>query len=146
VGDLDRAPPLGDRAAALKEDEVIRRIGRGTHIAAAWLFVAAVLVQVFLAGLGIFDPRLGFEWHIEFGYTVIGIVTLGVLLSAIAAGLPSREIGLCLLLLVLYVVQTVLPQARASFPVVAALHPVNAIVLFSIGVVIARRSMRPAAS
>ena len=124
----------------------VRSVGRRLHAGVAWLFVAAVLVQVFLAGLGIFDAGLGFGWHVEFGYTVIGIITLGVLLSTIAAGLPGREVGLSLLLLILYVVQTVLPQARTSLPVIAALHPVNAIVLFSIGVVIARRAMRPVAS
>lgn len=117
-----------------------RRIGRRVHAWLAWLFVAAVLVQVFLAGLGIFAAEVGFGWHVEFGYTVIGIVTLGVLLSAIAGGLPRREIGLSLLLLVLYVVQTALPQARASLPAVAALHPVNAVLLFTLGGIIARRS------
>jgi hypothetical protein len=121
---------------------VIRRIGRRLHAGLAWLFVAAVLVQVFLAGLGIFSAEVGFGWHVEFGYTVIGLVTLGVLLSAIAGALPRREMGLSLLLLVLYVVQTALPQARASLPAVAALHPVNAVLLFTLGGIIARRSTR----
>lgn len=121
---------------------MIRKIGRRVHMAAAWLFVVAVLVQVFLAGLGIFEAGRGFDWHIEFGYTVIGIVTLTVLLSAVVAGLPGRETGWCLVLLILYVVQTMLPAARTSFPAVAALHPVNAIVLFTLGVIIARRATR----
>ena len=121
---------------------MVRRISRRAHVGLAWLFVASVLVQVFLAGLGIFAPGVGFGWHVEFGYTVIGIVTLGVLLSAIAAGRPRREVGLSLLLLVLYVVQTALPQARASLPAVAALHPVNAVLLFALGGIIARRSTR----
>jgi len=105
----------------------------------AWLFVVAVLVQAFLAGLAIFGATDGFDLHIEFGYTVIGLLTLGVLLAAVVGGLPYRQIGLSLLLLVLYVVQTALPSARASAPVLAALHPVNAIVLFALGTIIARR-------
>lgn len=118
---------------------MIRRGARRLHPWLAWLFVVAVLVQVFLAGLAIFGATDGFGLHIEFGYSVIGLLALGVLLTAVAAGLPRREIGLSLLLLVLYVVQTALPAARVSAPVLAALHPVNAIVLFVLGTIIARR-------
>ncbi len=118
---------------------MIRSGARRLHPWLAWLFVVAVLVQVFLAGLAIFGATSGFALHIEFGYTVIGLLTLGVLLTAVAGGLPRREIGLSLLLLVLYVVQTALPAARASAPVLAALHPVNAIVLFALGMLIAQR-------
>jgi len=118
---------------------MIRSSARRLHPWLAWLFVAAILVQVFLAGLAIFGATDGFGLHIEFGYTVIGLMTLGVLLTAVAGGLPRWDIGLSLLLLVLYVVQTALPAARVSAPVLAALHPVNAIVLFALGTIIARR-------
>lgn len=117
----------------------IRSGARRLHTWIAWLFVVAVLVQVFLAGLAIFGATEGFALHIEFGYTAIGLLTLAVLLTSVAGGMPRREIGLSLLLLVLYVVQTALPAARASLPAVAALHPVNALVLFALGVIIARR-------
>lgn len=105
----------------------------------AWAFVASVVIQVFLAGLALFDAGFGFALHVEFGYTVIGIVALVVLLSAVIGGLPRRTIGLSLLLLVLYIVQTMLPTMRASYPVIAALHPVNALVLLALGVYLARR-------
>ena len=118
---------------------MIRSGARRLHTWLAWLFVVAVVVQVFLAGLAIFGATSEFGLHIEFGYTVIGLLTLGVLLAAVAGGLPRREIGLSLLLLVLYVIQTALPAARASAPVLTALHSVNAIALFALGVVIARR-------
>ncbi|MBI2762277.1 MAG: hypothetical protein HYX54_00750 [Chloroflexi bacterium] len=118
---------------------MIQAGARRLHTWLAWLFVAAVLVQVFLAGLAIFGATDGFGLHVDFGYTVIGLITLGVLLTAVAGSLSRREIGLSLLLLVLYVVQTALPAARASAPVIAALHPVNALVLFALGLIIARR-------
>lgn len=118
---------------------MIRSGARRLHTPIAWLFVVAVLVQVFLAGLAIFGVTEGFALHVEFGYTTIGLLTLAVLLTAVAGGLPRREIGLSLLLLVLYVVQTALPSARASAPIIAALHPVNAIALFALGTIIARR-------
>jgi Family of unknown function (DUF6220) len=123
-----------------------RTMGRRIHAGLAWLFVAAVLVQVFLAGLGIFDKTFGFDAHIEFGYTAIGLIALAVLLAAIFARLPGREIGWSLLLLVLYVVQTILPSLRSDAPFLAALHPVNAIVLFALAGIIAWRSTRAAAA
>jgi hypothetical protein len=45
---------------------------------------------------------------------------------------------------VLYIVQTILPIAQASAPWVAALHPVNALFLFSIAAWYARRMWRTA--
>lgn len=118
---------------------MLRSGAQRLHAWLAWLFVVAVLVQVFLAGLAIFGATSGFRLHIEFGYTVVGPLTLGVLLTAVMAGLPPREIGLSLLLLVLYVVQTALPSTRGSAPVLAALHPVNAIAMLALGGIIARR-------
>lgn len=119
---------------------LIRTVAGRLHPWLAWLFVAAVLVQVFLAGLAIFGATDGFAPHIDFGYTVLGLITLGVLLAAVIGGLGRRATGLSLLLLILYVVQTALPQARASMPTLAALHPVNAFLLFALGVIIARRA------
>ncbi len=121
---------------------MITSLARRAHPALAWLFVVAVVAQVFFAGLGIFAAGFGFGLHVEFGYTAIGLLALAVLLAALAARLPGREIGLSLLLLILYVVQTMLPTLRASLPVVAALHPVNALALLALGVLIARRTPR----
>jgi hypothetical protein len=118
---------------------MIRSGARRLHPWLAWSFVGAVVIQVFLAGLAIFGATEGFGLHVEFGYTVIGLLSLGVLLTAVAGGLPRQAIGMSLLLLVLYVVQTVLPSIRASAPAIAALHPVNAIALFALGTIIARR-------
>jgi len=47
-----------------------------------------------------------------------------VLLTAVAAGLPRRDIAITFGILLLYVVQTLLPGAKNSAPWVAALHPV----------------------
>jgi hypothetical protein len=114
------------------------------HAAVAALFVVAIVVQVFFAGAAL--ANLGgsgnFATHIDFGYTGIGIAALAVLLTALAARRPRREVGIALVLLVLYVVQTVLPGFRASTPWVAALHPVNALFLFGIAIWYARGAWR----
>ncbi len=113
---------------------------KGIRLAAAgiaWLFVAAVVVQVFLAGVGIFGAG-SLAQHRDFGY-LIPLVALIVLLAMAVARVEST-IKPALTLLVLAVVQTMLPWFRIDAPFVAALHPVNALVLGFLGVVIARRA------
>lgn len=115
---------------------------RRAHAAAAILFIAAILYQVFLAGTAI--ANLGgssdFTAHIGFGYTGVFVAWLFLILSALAARRPRREIGFVLLILLDYVIQTTLPAAKASTPWVAALHPVNALVLFGLAAWYARRA------
>jgi uncharacterized protein DUF6220 len=108
------------------------QVMRLVHAVVAWIFVASIVVQVFLAGAAI--ANLGgsgdFTTHKEFGYSVVGLVSLAVLLTALGARAPRRDIGISFGLLLLYIVQTILPNAKASYPAVAALHPVNAMLLF----------------
>lgn len=118
----------------------IRAIGpaRLGFLAAAWLFVAGVLVQVFLVGLDIFAKMDG-SIHRDFAYLYGWLVPVLVLLSG-AARVPTGTRSLTLLLLVLFAAQTVLPSLRDQVPILAALHPVNALAIFGIGTVIARRA------
>lgn len=121
----------------------MREILRQVHAAAAWLLVAGIVVQVFLAGAAI--ANLGgsgdFSTHIAFGYEAVGLLFLLVLVAAIAARRGRRDIGLAFGLLVLYVIQTMLPSFKASAPWLAALHPVNAMLLFGLSVWYARRAL-----
>lgn len=116
------------------------------HAGAVWLFIAAIVVQVFLAGAAI--TQLGgsgtFASHIDFGYTWVGIAALAVLVTAVIARAGRRAILISLGLMALYVVQTSLPYARESIPAVAALHPVNAMVLFVLAIWYGRRAWRAA--
>jgi hypothetical protein len=109
----------------------------------AWGFVAAIVVQVFLAGLAI--PQLGgngnFSTHQGFGYA-IGLVALALVIAAAAARAGQRRILQSLGLLGLYVVQTILPNLDPGLSVAAALHPVGALVLFGLGVWYARTVWR----
>lgn len=113
------------------------------HAYLAWVFVASVVVQVFLAGLAI--PQLGgngsFGDHRNFGY-LIGLITLVVLLAAIAARAGRRRILQAAGLLVLYIVQSSLPYMDPGLPFAAALHPVNALLMFWLGLVYARQVWR----
>jgi hypothetical protein len=119
---------------------------RRLHAVAAWVFVAAIVVQVFLAGAAI--PQLGgsgvFASHVDFGYT-IGLFALLVVVTAVIARAGRQAIGISLALLVLYIIQTLLPGFHKDIPAAAALHPVNALVLFALAVWYARRAWRAAA-
>lgn len=111
---------------------------RLSFLAAAWLFVACVVIQVFLVGLDIF-ARLDGEVHRDFAYVYGWLVPILVLLSG-AARVPSGSRTLTFVLLVLFAAQTVLPSLRDQVPILAAVHAVNALAIFAIGMVIARRA------
>lgn len=115
---------------------------RWLHAAAAAVFVAAILVQVFLAGAAL--TNLGgsgdFASHIEFGFTWVGLAALALVVTALIARRPRRDVGITLGLMGLYIVQTILPGLRATVPSVAALHPVNAMLLFALAAWYARRT------
>jgi Family of unknown function (DUF6220) len=119
-----------------------RRWARYGYAASAWGFVAAVIIQVFLAGMALFGGSPSFGTHVTFGYSAVWIVVILLPIFAVVARLPRRDIGLSFVLLGLYIPQCLLPPiARAGGPgLIAALHPVNALLLFALGLVISRRA------
>lgn len=116
------------------------------HAAVAALFVALIVIQVFLAGAAL--SNLGgsgdFGTHIEFGYTWVGIAVLLMVVTALLARRPRRDVGITVGILILYVIQTMLPAAKTSLPFVAALHPVNALLMFGLASWYAWHTWRPA--
>jgi hypothetical protein len=116
----------------------IRRI----HLFVAWTFVAAILFQVFLIGRFLFAGE-SVDPHREFGYTVLPLLALLVLLTAFPSGLGRGAVGWAGLLFVLTIVQMSLPGLKANLPLVAALHPVNALLVFWFAVRVARGAGRP---
>ena len=125
---------------------------RVAYLVVAWLFIVSLLVQVFLAGLSLFVSGSYWDAHIGFGHSVPGLVALLLVVFALWGRFPRATILLTLLLFVLVIAQTeVFAAIRADVPLVAALHPVNALILFAIGVGLARRvwalvRVRPAAA
>jgi hypothetical protein len=121
----------------------VNSMARQIHAWLAWAFVAAIVIQVFLAGLAI--PQLGgngsFETHLEFGYAM-GFVALAVVIAAVVAAAGRRRILQALGLLVLYIVQTILPNLDPGLSVAAALHPLNAMILFVLSIWYARQVWR----
>lgn len=121
---------------------------RRLHSWAAWLLAASVVLQAFLAGMAL--PGLGgngdFSTHASVGYLLPGLLALVVVLTAVVARLGAIQIGWSVALLVLYVIQTSLPSAKGSAPIIAALHPANAFLMFAAAIWVARRPTHSAAA
>jgi mercuric ion transport protein len=114
-------------------------LARGIHLVAIWLFAACAVVQVFLAGLGLFVGPDRFALHRDFGYT-FSLLLVVVLIAAIVGRLGRRQIGWAVLLMVLFVLQSVFIAMRASAPEVAALHPVNGFLIILVALVSGREA------
>ena len=106
------------------------RSGATTAYAAIALLIAVgVIVQVFLAGLGIFGAE-SFDAHEGFGW-MLHTAAIVVFLLALLGPRTGRAIGLSFGLLVLMTIQIMLVNARDDTPYLAALHPTLA--LFVLG-------------
>jgi hypothetical protein len=101
-----------------------RRIAAAIHVGAAWLLVAGLLVQVFLAGLGVFADESAFSTHRDFGH-ILEVLPVVLLITALVAGYGRWRALVGLGLLGLLFLQTILVLQRGSSDIVAALHPVN---------------------
>lgn len=116
------------------------RISRYVYLAAAWLFVAGVMAQVFLAGMAVVAMALSWEPHIGLGHTLAGPL-LVMLVSMYLGRLPRSMKWLTWLLFGAYVLQAdVLIFLRFTAPVLSAFHPVMALVDFALGLTLARRA------
>jgi hypothetical protein len=117
---------------------------RIVYLVLTWLFLASLLIQVFLAGLALFvtsDSTIYWQAHIGFGHSAPGILSLLMVIFAFWGRYSRATIVLTLLLFVLVVAQTEgFAAIRTDAPLVAALHPVNALILFAIGVALAHRA------
>jgi hypothetical protein len=98
-------------------------------VALAWLFAAGVVVQVFLVGLSLFESA-DYEEDLKTLRGWLGLIPITLILVALVGRLPVRLIVMAAVLLVLYGVQYMLTNVDDGY--VAALHTVNAFILFGI--------------
>jgi heme A synthase len=118
---------------------MVRSAARSAFPFAAGLFAVGAIVQVFLAGLGVFDDASAFITHRDFGY-MLSLLPILLVVLALVGGMPRRYAGLSALLFVLFVLQSVFVAMRESAPAVAALHPLNGFLILAIGVLLAWQS------
>jgi hypothetical protein len=108
----------------------------------AVIYLAGVVVQFFLAGLGTFGAT-SFDAHQAFGL-VLALLTLILLVLAVVGKVPRLLILLAVALLGLNVLQMFLAQVDVDE--IAALHVVNALAIVFVAFEIVQRSRRYLAS
>ena len=115
---------------------------------ARWLFfvmivayLAAILFQVFLAGIALFGAERDFEAHRNLGY-LIHLSPIPIILVAAVARVGRRLLLWTAALFAVQGIQPLLPMMRGNLPWAAALHPVLALVLFWLGATIAIQAWR----
>jgi hypothetical protein len=117
------------------------RVSRLIYVVLAWAFVVGLLFQVFLIGLGLFsDPKMR-EVHATFGW-ILHLFPLLVLLFAFLARAGSRQWLWALALAIVVFLVPIFATLRDSAPVLAALHPVSAVIAFAIAAVVAFKSLK----
>ena len=115
----------------------MRKGARFVYLGTAWLFVVGVLAQVFLAGMVVVAARMGWDNHARLGH-MLGLPLLIMLITVYVGRFPGSMKRLTWLLFIVYIIQAdVLISMRGSAPVVAAFHPVLALVDFALGLKLA---------
>jgi len=108
------------------------------YVGGAGLFLVAVVLQFFLAGLGVFGAA-SFDAHAVLGHTMWGVAIVLLVLGFLGR-LPGRALMLTGFLAVLSFVQSLLPLLKDDLPEIAALHPVVALAIFAVAHVLVRRA------
>jgi hypothetical protein len=138
---IDRRLKIAGRAAPEREQRRERAMEQQGSVQfylwSARLFLASVVFQVFAIGLYLFA---GYDLgpHL-LGALIVTVMSVVVLISTFAARLPGRAKRWAGALFVLTIVQGILPGFKdTDLAVIGALHPVNALLLFGLGLVILR--------
>ena len=132
----------------------VRRGAAAIYKVLIGLFPIAVVVQIFLAGLGIFSALPGedetvtseafddkFEPHSALGFFLL-LGSLLLLILILIAWTGPRAIGATFGLFVLVIVQMILAWTGEDAPGIAALHPVNALIILGLSGFLARSAWR----
>lgn len=124
----------------LRTGKIALGVGR-LYAGLSWLLAAAIIAQVFLAGLNVFLAPRYWASHISLGHAIGGGVLLALVL-ALLGRLPCRVQALNGLMLLLFALQYNhrLLAGALGVPGLAALHAVNALLLFWCAVTLGRWS------
>lgn len=125
--------------AAERSRHPLRRWFRRGYMCVAILFILCVIFQVFMAGMGILVSGVWLSYHAVFGNLII-LIPLLLLPLGLLARLPRSLNWLSGLLAVLALIQPMLLWRKLfGLPLLAALHPVNALLLFALTLFLAGR-------
>ncbi|MGE5333501.1 MAG: DUF6220 domain-containing protein [Nitrososphaerota archaeon] len=121
----------------------LARYGRIAFISVTGLLLVAIAFQVFLAGLSIFAGATWWQVHMLAG-SLIGILPILLIGLALLGRLPRAFLLVSALLLGQVILQVAFIEigANAGAPWFAALHPVNALAIFVVSLVLFQRARR----
>lgn len=118
------------------------RGARYLYLGLAWAFVVGVILQVFLVGLGLFADSEYLGWHAGFGWSILHLWPLLILVVSPLARAGRTGILQATALAITVWIVPILAVLRAEAPVAAAFHPVGALLAFWLGIVVARGATR----
>ncbi|MDP9250683.1 MAG: DUF6220 domain-containing protein [Chloroflexota bacterium] len=114
---------------------------RYIYVALAWAFVAGLVVQVYLIGLGLFASSDYKELHRTFGW-LLHLVPPFVLVVAATARAGRKLILQTTALTITIFIVPILAAIRAEAPLAAAFHPLGAVLAFVLAILVARGATR----
>lgn len=121
----------------------IARWGRIAFTGVVGLFLAALGLQVFLAGMSIFFDATWWQAHMTTAF-FIEMLPIVMIVLAFAGRLPRIFALSSVLLLGLIMLQYAFVEVAAQTGVrwIAAFHPMNALVMFAVGLLLFRKAQR----
>jgi hypothetical protein len=124
-----------------EEVQMAQRIARPIHLVVAGLLVVGLFVQVFLAGMGVFSRPPEFATHRDVGYwlTLLPVV---LIVTSIVGRMGRRQAIVAAVMFGQFILQSVLVLQRDSVPPIAALHPVNGVLILLFATWLARDAWR----
>jgi hypothetical protein len=132
----DRATPAVSELGGRYVEGEMARGAWYVYAVLLWLFLAALAVQIFLAGMGLAGLGSGdMEAHIGLGWT-LHLPVLLILVAALLARVGRPTIWWVLVFFVIGAIQPILATMDAV-PLIAALHPLGAVLLTIITVKLA---------
>jgi tellurite resistance protein TehA-like permease len=111
------------------------RPARVGFVVVSWLLVAGVVVQAYMAGLGVFEGYENFLTHRDFGY-LLGLFPMVMLVLSLLGRMQRLLVGASVLLIIQFVLQSVFVAMRDQ-PAVAALHAVDGFLILVVAIVVA---------
>ncbi len=111
---------------------VARRWAQTLYLVLACLTLLGIFLQGFLIGAFLFGGAIwGKDTHSIVGLALL-VLSLLLALVGLLAQVPGRTKVWGFLLFVLMIIQFILPSTSGSIPLLAALHPANAMLLFGL--------------
>jgi hypothetical protein len=123
------------RLVAPRASSRSREIARRVYVYGVWLLLASIVVQFFLAGLGLLDDPSFLYWHANVNGEVVALLPLVLIAVGWYGRVPARTLWLTAAVFGLVVLQSLLiaPYRAAAtgwLRAVAGLHVVNALFIF----------------